>query len=158
MAKRNWKRLQPNSLNHAMELCLEHAKERHNRSVDNVADLIGANKWTLYKYLESGAMPARLIRPFEFACGIDFISRWLVISSGRLVIDIPKGRAVVPEDIGALQAATHEAIGALMKFYADGAELDETLASVQTALERLAWHRGNVETYRQPELPFDEEN
>jgi len=73
------------------------------------------------------------------------------------VIAIPKGRNGAPEDIQALQAITHEAIGALIKFYADQADADATLAAVQTALERMAWHKGNVEKYRQPELPFDEE-
>lgn len=158
MTGRNWKRVQPRDLRDAMDCCLEYAKAKHNRSVDSVADLMGlASKWTLYKWIQEASLPSRLIKPFEHACGIDFVSRWLVVSGGKLVIDIPKGRKGGPEDIQALQASTHEAVGALMKFYEDKSNAEETLAAIQTALERMAWHKGNVEKYRQPELPFDED-
>lgn len=158
MSKRNWKRVQPRDLRDALDLCTEYAREKHNRSVDNIADEMGlASKWTLYKWIQEASLPVRLIKPFENACGIDFVSRWGVISTGKLVIEIPKGRKGEPDDIQALQTVTHDAIGALMKFYADKANVDDTLATLQTALERMAWHKGNVEKYRQPELPFDEE-
>jgi hypothetical protein len=141
-----------------MDLCTEYAREKHNRSVDHISDEMGlSSKYTLYKWISECSMPVRLIRPFENACGIDFVSRWGVISTGKLVIDVPKGRKGTPEDINALQAVTHEAIGALMKFYADQSDEASTLASLQLALERMAWHKGNVEKYRQPELPFDED-
>jgi hypothetical protein len=158
MSKRNWKHVQPRDLRDAMDLCVEYAKAKNNRSIDTIADLMGlASKWTLYKWMQEASLPSRLIKPFEHACGIDFVSRWLVVSGGKLVIEIPKGRKGKPDDIQSLQAATHEAVGALIKFYADQADTDATLAALQTALERMAWHKGNVEKYRQPELPFDEE-
>jgi hypothetical protein len=158
MAKRNWKRVQPRDLRHAMDLCLEFAKERHNRSADHIADLMGeVNKWTLYKWIEAGSMPVRLVKAFEHACGIDFLSRWLAMSGNKLVIEIPIGKIADPEDMQALQEITHAAIGSLLKFYKAQANSDETLAAVQTALERMAWHRANVEKCRQPELPFDED-
>jgi hypothetical protein len=158
MSRRNWRAMQPRDLRNAMELCLDYAKAKHNRSVDTIADLMGlASKWTLYKWMQEASMPAKSIKGFEYACGIDFVSRWLVVSSGRLVIDIPKGRKGKAGDIQELQLATNEAIGALLKFYADPSDMDATLAAMQTALERMAWHKGNVEKYRQPELPFDED-
>jgi hypothetical protein len=159
MSRRNWKRVQPHSLRDAMDLCLEYAREKHNQSVDTIADTMGlASKWTLYKWVQEANLPSRMIRPFEHACGIHLVSRWLVVSSGKLVVDMPKGRKQGPEDIQALQEATHEAIGALIKFYNDQADADTALAAVQTALERLAWHKINVEKSHQPELPFDEED
>ncbi len=158
MVKRNWKTVQPSDLRGAMSLCLAHANEKHNRSLERVACLMALpSHWTLYKWVESGKMPTNQILAFEHACGIDLVSRWLVISSGKLVIEIPKGRKGGPQDIQSLQASSHDAIGALMKFYADQANIDETRAALQTALERMAWHKGNVEKYRQPELPFDED-
>ncbi len=158
MSARNWKRTQPRDLRDAMDLCLEYAKTKHNRSVDSVAELMGVvNKWTLYKWMQEGSLPARLIKPFEHACGVDYVSRWLAMSGNKLVIDIPKGRKGTLEDIQTLQSATHDAIGALMKFYEDKADAEATLAALQTALERMAWHKGNVEKYRQPELLFDED-
>lgn len=156
MPKRNWKRVQPHSLNHAIELCIEHARDKRNLSVDQIADLCRCNKWTLYKYMERGSMPADLIRPFEFACGIDFVSRWLVVSGGRLVVDIAFGRKQGPEDMQSLQEITLGAVGALIKFYNDQATDEETLGAVLSAMERLAWHKSNVEKTRQPELPFED--
>jgi len=157
MAKRNWKHAQPLDLRHAMDLCLEYAKEKHNRSADNIADLMGeVNKWTLYKWIEAGSMPVRLVKPFEHACGIDFLSRWLAMSGNKLVIEIPIGKIADAEDIHSLQEITHEAVGSLIKFYHQQAGADETLAAVQNALERLAWHRGNVSKCQQPEIPFDD--
>ena len=158
MSKRNWKTAQPLDLRDAMEMCLAFASHKHNRSTEHVADLMSlASKWTLYKWVQDASMPSRYIKAFEMACDANYLSRWLVVSGGRMVIDVPKGRKGTTEDINALQAVTHEAIGALMRFYADQADEATTLAALQLALERMAWHKGNVEKYRQPELPFDED-
>lgn len=158
MKKQNWKRMQPTSLPQAIEWSIEHARERHHRSVDQVAELTGlTNKWTLYKYMESGNLPARLILPFENACGIDFISRWLVLSAGKLLIDIPTGRGAKAIDIQALQELLNDVVGRLIKFYAQKANVDETLGAIQNAMGSLAWHRGNVEKHMTPELEFDHE-
>jgi hypothetical protein len=90
MPGRNWKRVAPTTLSNAIELCIEFAKEKHNRSVDRIAELIGlANKYTLYKWIESGKLPAISIRPFEHACGCDFVTRYLAHSAHKLLIDIP---------------------------------------------------------------------
>ncbi len=158
MAKRNWKSVQARDLRDAMDLCLEYAREKHNRSVDTVADLMAlTSKWTLYKWVQEASLPARFIKGFEHACGIDFVSRYLVASDNKLVIEIPRGRNVSPHDIQVLQATAHEAIGEFIKFYKDQQNLEETLAAAQTVLERFAWHKGNVEKFQQPELPFNEE-
>ena len=158
MRGRNWKRVQPRDLRDAMDLCIEFARVKHNRSIDSIAELMGlASKWTLYKWVQEASMPAVRIKGFEHACGIDFVSRWLVVSGGKLVIDMPKGKSCGANDIQVLQAVTHEAIGVLIKFYAQEVDADSTLVAVQTALEKLAFQRGNVEKFRQPELPFDDE-
>ena len=158
MSGRNWKRVQPGDLRGAMDLCLEYARAKHNRSVDSVAELMGlASKWTLYKWVQEASLPSRLIKPFEHACGIDYVSRWLVVSGGKLVIEIPKGRNGTPEDVQVLQAATHEANGAVMQFYEGKISAEKALAAIQAALENMAWHKGNIENYRQPMLPFDED-
>ena len=158
MSRRSWKTAQPRDLRDAMDLCIEYAREKHNRSIDTIADLMGlSTKWTLYKWIESASLPARMIKPFQHACGIDFITRWYVLSEGKLLIDIPRGRKATATDIQTLQTATHDAIGALMSFYEEKADAETTLAKLQIALERMAWHKGNVEKFQQPELPFDEE-
>lgn len=158
MKRKNWAAIRPRNLTHAMELSMEHALAKYNRSTDSVAALAGINSVnTFYKYLATGGLPARLIKPFENACGIDYVSRWLVESSGKMVIDMPRGKKCGAADIQALQAAYHATVGEVMKFYQELTEVDDVLAAIQVALEQTSWHKGNIEKYRQPELPFDED-
>lgn len=155
MTRRNWKRTQPTSLRNALELCKEHARERKNFSIERIADEMGvADHWSLYKWIQSGRFPANLIRPFENVCGIDYVTRWLVASEGRVVIDVPTGRNASAADINTLQAVLNDAVGALIGFYASRADAEETLGTIQAALETLAAHRGNVLKHGEPELDF----
>jgi hypothetical protein len=153
MRGRNWKKLQPTSLRHAMELCKDHAREKRNYSVERIAEEMGQeDHWTLYKWFQSGRIPAVLIPAFEAACGIDFVSRWLATRGGKLVIEMPTGRSVKSADVNTLQQVLHTAVGSLMAFYDDKKEAAETLADITNALESLAWHKGNVEQHSQPQL------
>lgn len=157
MSRRNWKRIQPTSLRHALELCKDFAKERHNLSVERIAESMGlTDHWTVYKWIQSGRIPANMIRPYETACGIDYVTRWLAASSGRLLIDIPTGRKADAADMQALQELLNTAVGQLLQFYGGKAEAGDTLAAIQQAMEGLAWHRGNVQKHAQPELDFEE--
>ena len=158
MTKRNWKRIQPTSLRNALELCKDFAKERHNLSVERIAESMGlTDHWTVYKWIQTGRIPANMIRPYETACGIDYVTRWLAASSGRLLIDIPTGRKADAADMQALQELLNTAVGQLLQFYGGKAEAGDTLAAIQQAMEGLAWHRGNVQKHAQPELDFEEE-
>lgn len=158
MTRRNWKRVQPHSLRHAMELCKDYARERHNLSVERVAERMGlADHWTLYKWFQNGRMPVNLVPAFEAACGIDFVTRWQASSAGRLLIAIPTGRYATAEDMQVLQEVMHTAAGHLLRFYGGKAEASDALAAIQQAMEGLAWHRGNIEKHGQPELDFEEE-
>lgn len=141
-----------------MELCLEHACEKHRRSVDRVSDLIGlANKWALYKWLENGRMPTILLRPFEHACGIDYVTQYLAHSAHKLVIEIPPGRRATEIEIAELQSSVNEAIGALLKYYAGKTSDEDTLGALAQAMGDLAWHRENVAKHLEPELALFEE-
>ena len=156
MARRNWKRVQPTSLRHAMELCKDKAIA-DGLSVERIADhTFLSDHWTLYKWISSGRMPASYIRAFEGACGADFITRWLAASAGKLLIDIPTGRNASATDMQALQEMLNTAVGQLLQFYGGKAEANDTLCAIQQAMEALAWHRGNVEKHAQPELDFQE--
>jgi hypothetical protein len=136
-----------------MELCKDHAREKRNYSVERIAEVMGQeDHWTLYKWFQSGRMPAVLIPAFEEACGIDFVSRWLATRSGKLVIDIPTGRKQSAADVNELQTVLHTAVGSLMEFYRDKHDVDATLADITCALQNLAWHRGNVAQHNQPQL------
>jgi hypothetical protein len=155
MRRRIWKRVYPKNLRDAMELCKEHARERYNLSVERIAERMGiTDHWTLYKWFQNGRMPISLVRPFEDACGIDLITRWMAASTGRVLIDIPLGRKASAEDIQALQTSLNDAVGELLQFYADKSDAAQTFAALRHAIEGLAWHHGNVEKHLQPELEF----
>lgn len=156
--KRNWKRVRPTSLLNAMELCVEHGRETRNASVDRIAEGMGeASHHNLYKYLGNGRMPLVLLRAFENSCGATFVTRWLAMSAGLLVIDIPTGRPATGADVLTLQETLNDAVGALIQFYAGKAEQPDVMARLTAALEGLAYHRDNVKKYNQPELDFDEQ-
>lgn len=155
MSKRHWKRVQPSSLSHAMELCIAHAREVHNRSVDQIADLMGlANKWSIYKWVENGNLPARLIRPFEHACGCDFVTRYMAHSAHKLLINIPTGRAPKSTDLSRTYESFSAAMSLLTSFYDGKSDAQETLGALTTMMEDVAWHHGNVDKHLQPELEF----
>ena len=151
--RKSWKAVQAYSLLNAFELCLEFARDQRNRSVQQVAELMGLpSHWTLYKWLESGKMPVSLIRPFEHACGCTFVSDWVGLQAGKLVIDMPKARKVNERDIQQLQNNFSQATGLLIDFYNGLAGADETLAAITATLVELAGHRANVSQSESPEL------
>ncbi|MFV2950150.1 hypothetical protein [Pseudomonas japonica] len=156
MSRRRWKSLRPTSLRHALEMCKDYARENLNKGVERIADEMGlADHWALYKWLQSGRMPANLIRPYEQACGCDYVTRWIAASAGRLTIDIPTGRRCAAQDMQALQELLTTAAGQLLAFYDQRSDADQTLAAIQAAMEGLAWHQGNVKQSQQPQLELE---
>ena len=152
---RNWKRLQPTGLRHALELCKDHARERHNRSVERIADEMGiTDHWTVYKWLQTGRIPANLIRPFETACGIDYVTRWIAASAGKMLVDIPTGRRLEGTDVVALHNGFGAALQLLTDFYASKAAPEAVIAALTAHLQDVAWHRANVAQFSAPELDF----
>lgn len=138
-----------------MELCIEHARERHNRSVERLADLMGlANKYTLYKWVESGKLPSISIHAFEHACGCDFITRYLAHSAAKLLIEIPVGRDAGAEDMQLLTGVCNDAVGVLIRFYRGEADAAAAIAATNEAMEALGWHRANAAKVQSPELDF----
>lgn len=153
MARVIWKSLRPDSLRKALELCKEHAREKRNLSVERIAEEMGVtDHWTLYKWINTGRIPANMIRPYETACGIDYVMRWLVASSNKLIIDLPTGRHAKAADMQVLQELMTTCAGQLLAFYGGKANAHDALTAIQNAMEGLAWHRGNVEKHSQPEL------
>ncbi|WP_197721248.1 hypothetical protein [Yersinia pseudotuberculosis] len=141
----------------ALELCKEYAKEKRNYSIERIAIDMGiADHWSLYKWISTGRMPVVLIPAYETACGIDFVTRWLAASRGKLVIDMPKGRTVSTQALSELQLILNETMNMLIRFYGGSCEAEETLSALQNALDPLAWHRGNVQQYQQPEFDLEE--
>lgn len=153
MARRNWKRVTPRSLRHAIELCKEYAREKQNLSVDHIADLMGlADKWALYKWMESGRMPAILIRPFEHACGCSFMTQYIATSGHKMLVDIPTGKRAEDTEVLDLQTRFNESINLLARFYQGNAEAEETIGALTSVMAEIAGHRLNVSKAMTPEL------
>lgn len=153
MARTSWKRKRARSLRHGMELCIAHAKEVHNRSVERVAEMMGEeSQWTLYKWIANGRMPACKITAFEHACGIDFVTQYQASSAGYLLVKMPTGRKAEHKELNELSRFNHEVLGQLLAFCETHEGAEETAQAVTQLMEDLAFQRGNIEKFQQPEL------
>lgn len=146
-------RIQPKSLPQAIEMCLEHALTKQNRSVDQIAELMGlSNKWSIYKWVSNGRIPTILIRPLEHACGAQYVTEYLAASANKLLVDLPRGLKATEGDINRLQGNFATALGLLIRCYDGDADVEETLGALNTVLRSLAWHDKNVRKMATPEL------
>ena len=156
MTRRDWKRVRPNSMVSALRLDKEFAQERHNRSIERIADRMGVTHDSLYKWLATGRLPAILIPAYEHACGCHFVSEWLASSAGKLVIDMPTGRKTGTGEVMEVNSTCAAALQLLTAFYANPttADADATLAALREHMAQVAYHQHNVATYATPELEF----
>lgn len=156
MIRRNWKKVYPNSLVEALRLCKEFAQERHNLSMERIADRMGATHDSLYKWLATGRLPTIMVPAFEHACGCHFASAWLAASAGKLVVDMPTGRTATLADMVELNSGFAAALQLLTDFYNDPTHADAaaTVAAMTRHLQQVAYHQANVAQYSHPELDF----
>lgn len=138
----------------AVEACVLYAQRARRMSVDQIADLVGESRWTVYKWMQTGNVPSRKIPGFEHACGAYYVTHYLAAAARKVVIDIPTGRQANAGDIHAVQEACTSAISALIAFGQGKADAPQTLDALTVALERLAFERENVARADQPELPL----
>lgn len=156
MTRRNWKLARPASLTEALRLCVDYAKERHNKGIERIADQMGVSHDSLYKWVATGRLPANLLLGFELACGCHFASSWLATAAGKLVINMPTGRTASAADLVALNAGFATALQLLAQFYAsqDGSDAAATQAALTEHLQQVAYHHANVGQHAAPELDF----
>lgn len=149
---RRWKSVRPTSLSEAMELCVEFATENR-RPIKVLADLMGVEVKTLYRWLAETSMPLNKIRQFETFCGVSFISEYLCLAHGdKIVIAIPAGKKANVTDLADVQCSFGQAISLLARFYQNGEALDDTVSALTTTLTQLAYQRSNVLKAATPEL------
>lgn len=142
-----------------MELCIEYGRQKKNLSVDRIADRMGlANKWTLYKWMENGRMPAVLIPAFEHACGATYVTTYLATAAHKLLIDIPVGKKPIDTDILTLNSNFNDAVSLLSRFYKGESDIQETINSLTNTIESMAYHRENIQKDHAPELDFELEH
>lgn len=150
--RKKFKPRQPASLQDAIRLCLDFALHRHNRSVARIGELCGVTEWVIYKWMTDNSIPSKRIRTFEFACGCTFITQYIGLSAGKLLIDIPSGRDVDQANLLDLQNTVNDAVKLLTDFYRGQTDASDVLLGVTAAMEQLAGHRENVRKHSEPEL------
>lgn len=156
MRKRTSKKLHATSLSEAFELCVERAAE-HRRPAKVLADLMGVELKTMYRWLAETSMPLNRVRQFEEFCGARYVSEYLCIADGqRVVIEIPTGRRPGVADLSNLQSAFADAAAVLCRYYAAGHEQSEAVTALTHAMTQAAYHRENVSKDRAPELQFSD--
>lgn len=152
MTKRYWTKRYPNNLKDAIRLCLAYALHKKNYSVERVAGLIGTSESAIYKWQSRGSMPAAKIESLEYVCGCNYISEYLVISSEKIIINIPRGIKPKEESLLDLQSHFNESVNLLARFYKSEAETEETIAALTDIIKQIAGHRENVKKLNDPEL------
>ncbi len=145
----------PTSLRAAFEADKVHAIRKERLSVERLADLMAVTPATLYKWLETDAMPINRLSAWQHLTGSDAVVRYLAAAAHKAVIDLPFGRRAHPTDVHVLQTTLNDAVGALLAFLSGDLDRDATLASLGAGLEALAWHRENVGKDDQPELELN---
>lgn len=150
--KKKWKAVRAASLSDAMDLCIEFATENR-RPIKVLADLMGVEIKTLYRWLSDTSMPLNKIRQFETFCGAAFISEYLCLAQGdKVVVAIPSGKKADVTDLAEVQAVFAEALTRLARFYQHGDDVENTVAALTKTLSQLAYQRANVVKVGQPEL------
>lgn len=156
MAK-NWNRVLPRNTLEAMRLCKDFAKDKHNLSVERIADRMNVTADNLYSWLGNGKMHLGLVQMYEHICGCTFVSDHLAHSQGKLVVKVPNGRTMQDTDLLQMHKSFSQAMSLLANFYDGKADADETLNAITQHMQIAAWHRENIQKHNQPELEFTEE-
>ncbi|MCK9987626.1 MAG: hypothetical protein AzoDbin1_04098 [Azoarcus sp.] len=144
----------PSSLRAAFEADKTHAFRSRRLNVERLAELLGATPATLYKWIETETMPAKVLIGWQHLTGASNVVRYLASREGAVVIAVPSGHMASTDDVHALQTTLNEAVGALLEFMRGTLDRDTTLGRLGAGLESLAWHRANVDKSDQPELEF----
>lgn len=150
--KASWKRLQANSVKDALRLNKEYARTFKRLTVPAIAELMAISEDRLYKWLSTGDMPTSYIPAYEHICGVQYVTQYLGIRTGKILIDIPNGRNPKEIELAALQKLSAHAISLLINHYHDDedADIDKTSAALTRLLQGVAYHRENIKA--QPEL------
>lgn len=145
-------RKQATSLDEAIQMCADYAQIKHRRPAKVISDLMGVELKTYYRWMADSAMPINRIRQFESFCGCNYVSEYLCIAAGKVVIDIPTGNKTPVAQLGEMQANAGNAIVLLSRFYEGKSSLEETLDALNHTLTDMAYHRQNIIKHSAPEL------
>ncbi|WP_054285916.1 hypothetical protein [Gulbenkiania mobilis] len=142
----------PTSLDEAIERQLD-AAAKLGLVPKKMADLMGVEVKTYYRWLAESSMPLNRVRQFEAFCKASYISEYLCTAQGnKVVIAIPCGKKAAVIELSEVQANAANAMALLARFYQDKVGLDETVSALSQVLSQVAYHRENVLKAGEPEL------
>ncbi|MGC0153312.1 hypothetical protein ACPRNU_12690 [Chromobacterium vaccinii] len=141
-----------NSLSDAIER-QQAAAEKLGLPAKRMADLMGVELKTYYRWLSDNSMPLNRVRQWETFGRASYVSEYLCTAHGnRVVITIPAGKKATVKDIAGVQANAANALALLAQFYQDRTGLAETVEALTAVLTQAAYHRENVLLAAEPEL------
>lgn len=118
-----------------------------------MADLMGVELKTFYRWLADSSMPLNRVRQYETFCGAAHISEYLCTAHGnKVVITIPLGKKAKVVDLAEMQSGFAQVVVLLDSFYKEQSGLTETVTALTTVLSQVAYHRENVLKAGEPEL------
>lgn len=142
----------PTSLDEAIEHQLD-AAAKLGLVPKKMADLMGVEVKTYYRWLAESSMPLNRVRQFEAFCKASHISEYLCMAQGnKVVIAIPSGKKAAVIELSEVQANAADAMALLARFYQDKVGLAETVSALSRVLSQVAYHRENVLKAGEPEL------
>lgn len=147
----------PSNFSEALRMCKDHAKAKHQLSVERIADEMGLSAVRLYQMLETGDMPIKKVKSFQRVCRCNYVTMYLAHGDDCMLVKMPKGKHMSDEQMLAFNATYSKALTELTEFYTNGQNPDGVIASLTQHMAATAWHRANVEKSAQPELDFESE-
>ena len=136
-------------------MCKDFAKDKHNLSVERIADEMGLTAGRLYQHLENGDMPFNRVRSFQNACRCHYVTQYMAHGDDYILIKMPKGKKISDEKMLQFSATYSKALNELTEFHTHHQNPEAVIAALSEHLEKTAWHRANVERTSQPQLDFD---
>jgi hypothetical protein len=142
-------------MNHAIQLCKQHALDNKNMSVARIADHLAITTDTLYKWLGNGRIPANHVFAYEQACGISFITEYLAHSQGFLLVKAPTGRKAEHKDLNKLQLYMAQVAAKIIEANEGECTAQDAIDHIKILMQDLAYQQKNVAAIQVPQTQFD---
>lgn len=142
-------------MNHAIQLCKQHALDNKNMSVARIADHLAITTDTLYKWLGNGRIPANHVFAYEQACGISFITEYLAHGQGYLLVKAPTGRKAEHKDLNKLQLYMAQVAAKIIEANEGDCTAQDAIDHIKVLMQDLAYQQKNVAAVQVPQTQFD---
>lgn len=135
------------SVRDAIESCLAYARRTRKADVGEIAGVMGLkNKWVLYKWVESGRLPANQIPSFEAACGCADLSEALGLAAGVLTFPTHADGQTRLSTTADAHLVVARGLSAAIAAERHGKYESESALALDQAIDALRWLRDRVST------------